>query len=56
MLAAVVRRPNESITDLLERLDVAVGKALEDDDFTDEINTPLAPVYRESRRRRRPPG
>ncbi len=37
-LAALVRRPDETLFQLLERLDVAIGKALEDAEFTDEIN------------------
>lgn len=37
-LAALVRRPNESFVHLLERLDVAIGKALEDDEYIDELN------------------
>ena len=37
-LAALVRRPNESLVDLLQRLDAAIGKALEDSEFIDEIN------------------
>jgi hypothetical protein len=34
----LVRGPRESLEDLLTRLDIAIGKALEDDEFTDEIN------------------
>lgn len=37
-LAALVRRPNESLIHLLERLDVAIGKALEDDEYIDELS------------------
>jgi hypothetical protein len=40
MLAALMRRPDETLQQLLERLDRAVQLALEDDIFTDEINTP----------------
>ncbi len=40
MLAALVRRPGESLPQLLERLDAAVLLALEEDHFTDEINGP----------------
>ena len=40
MLAALVRRPDETLRQLLERLDRAVQLALEDDVFTDEINAP----------------
>lgn len=50
LLAALVRRPNESITQLLERLDAAIGKALEDGQYIDEINPP---AQTESRKRSR---
>lgn len=40
MLAALVRRPGETLQQLLERLDAAVLLALEEDQFTDEINGP----------------
>ncbi len=42
MLAALVRRPGETLQQLLERLDAAVYLALEEDHFTDEINPPLS--------------
>lgn len=38
MLAALVRRPGETLQQLLERLDAAVALAMEQDIFTDEIN------------------
>lgn len=41
MLAALVRRPDETLQQLLERLDRAVQLALEEEVFTDEINTPI---------------
>lgn len=37
-LAALVRRPRESLEDLLLRLDAAVQRAWDDDVFVDEIN------------------
>ncbi len=37
-LAALVRRPGESVQELLLRLDAAIGRAWEDDVFIDEIN------------------
>lgn len=37
-LAMLKRRPGETLTELLERLDLAILRALEYDDFTDEIN------------------
>jgi len=40
MLAALIRRPDETLQQLLERLDAAVELALEHDHFTDEINPP----------------
>ncbi|HET8548921.1 MAG TPA: hypothetical protein VFL57_12985 [Bryobacteraceae bacterium] len=40
MLAALVRRPGETLQQLLERLDAAVYLALEEERFTDEINSP----------------
>ncbi|HUD74485.1 MAG TPA: hypothetical protein VMQ76_05385 [Terracidiphilus sp.] len=39
-LAMLVRRKGESLPQLLERLDQAVGKALHDETRTDEINNP----------------
>ena len=38
MLAALVRRPKESLEELLARLDAAIGDAWENDVFADEIN------------------
>ena len=38
-LAMLVRREGESLNALLKRLDKAIGCALTDDDFTDEVNT-----------------
>jgi len=38
MLAALVRRKDESFMDLMQRLDVAIAKALEAGEPTDEIN------------------
>jgi hypothetical protein len=40
MLAALIRRPGESLMELIERLDRAVKLALEYDTYTDEINAP----------------
>jgi hypothetical protein len=37
-LAMLVRRDGETLAQLLTRLDHAVGKALDDDIYTDEIN------------------
>jgi len=46
MLAALVRRPDETLQQLLKRLDRAVQLALEEMVFTDEINTPDPPSRR----------
>jgi hypothetical protein len=40
MLAALMRRPGETLQQLLERLDRAVQLALDRGILTDEINTP----------------
>lgn len=37
-LAMLVRRPEESLHDLLTRLDEAIRLAVEEDEYTDEIN------------------
>lgn len=38
MYAGLVHRPGETLTDLLDRLDAAVAKALDEEIYTDEIN------------------
>jgi hypothetical protein len=38
MLAALVRRNDESFAELMQRLDEAVDKAMNHDAYTDEIN------------------
>ena len=38
MLAALLRRDGESLVDLLDRLDNAIEKAIEQEIYTDEIN------------------
>jgi len=37
-LAGLVRRDNETLLELLKRLDTTIGKAWDEDDFTDELN------------------
>ena len=37
-LAMLVRRPRESLEELLDRLDKAIGKAWDEEEYTDEIN------------------
>lgn len=41
MFAALVRRPDETLQQLLERLDQAVQLAMDDEIYIDEINTPI---------------
>ena len=38
MLAALLRRKDETLTDLLDRLDRAIEKAIDEEICTDEIN------------------
>lgn len=38
MQVALQRRPKESLAELLQRLDAALKRALDEDVFTDEIN------------------
>jgi len=38
MLAALVRGKEETFMELLARLDAAVARAIDEEDFTDEIN------------------
>jgi hypothetical protein len=40
MLAALVRRKDERFVDLMQRLDAALARALNEAEFTDEINPP----------------
>ena len=40
MLAALVRRPRESLEELLTRLDEALERRWEDEELVDEINGP----------------
>ena len=39
-LAMLVRRPGESLPDLLRRLDAAIGDAYENSVYIDEVNAP----------------
>jgi len=41
MLVALVRRPKETLHQLLARLEKALGPALEDQVYVDEINGPI---------------
>lgn len=40
MLVALVRRSGETLHELLDRLDAALGPAIEEQQFVDEINSP----------------
>lgn len=40
-LAMLARKPGESLSGLLSRLDAAIQSALENEEFTDEINPSL---------------
>jgi ribosome assembly protein YihI (activator of Der GTPase) len=50
MLVALVRDPNESLHQLLDRLERALGPAIEEQIYVDEINGP-SPSPTKSRRR-----
>jgi len=50
MLVALVRDPNESLHQLLDRLERALGPAIEEQIYVDEINGP-SPSPAKSRRR-----
>lgn len=44
MLVALVRRPSETLHQLLDRLEQALGPAIENQAFVDEINAPSLPA------------
>jgi heme oxygenase len=48
MLVALVRGPTETLHQLLDRLEAALGPALDDQVYVDEINGD--PTFRKSRR------
>jgi hypothetical protein len=50
MLVALVRRPGETLHQLLDRLERTLGPAIEDQIFVDEINVPSAPPAKSIRR------
>jgi hypothetical protein len=50
MLVALVRRPEETLHQLLDRLEQALGPAIEDQIFVDEINGPSSPPAKSIRR------
>jgi hypothetical protein len=49
-LAVLVRRPGESLSELLQRLDAAIADAYENNVFVDEINAPLPRGSKPSRK------
>jgi len=52
-LAMLVRRPGESLPDLLRRLDTAIADAYENEKFTDEVNPAAAAGPKAGRKSRR---
>jgi hypothetical protein len=50
MLVALIRRPGETLRQLLDRLEQALGPAIEDSVFVDEINGPSSLPERSIRR------
>lgn len=50
VLAALARRAGETLRQLLDRLEHALGPALEDQIFVDEINEPSPPPAKARRR------
>ena len=51
-LAMLKRRPDETLAQLLTRLDQAIERAWTEEIYTDEINPPVPPIFRATRRRR----
>ena len=51
-LAMLKRRPDETLTQLLTRLDQAIERAWTEEIYTDEINPPVSPIFRATRKRR----
>jgi hypothetical protein len=51
-LAMLKRRPGETLTQLLTRLDQAIERAWTEEIYTDEINPPVSQTFRASRKRR----
>jgi ribosome assembly protein YihI (activator of Der GTPase) len=50
MLVALVRQSGETLHQLLDRLERALGPAIEDQIFVDEINEPSSPPPKSRRR------
>lgn len=51
-LAMLKRRPGETLTQLLTRLDQAIERAWTEEIYTDEINPPASHTFRASSKRR----
>ncbi len=51
-LAMLKRRPGETLTQLLTRLDQAIERAWTEEIYTDEINPPASYTFRASSKRR----
>ena len=51
-LAMLKRREDETLAQLLTRLDHAIERAWTEEIYTDEINPPLSPTFRAARKRR----
>jgi hypothetical protein len=51
-LAMLKRRPDETLAQLLTRLDQAIERAWTEEIYTDEINPPVSFTFRAARKRR----
>ena len=51
-LAMLKRRPNETLAQLLTRLDLAIERAWTEEIYTDEINPPVSHTFRSTHKRR----
>ena len=51
-LAMLKRRPNETLAQLLTRLDQAIERAWTEEIYTDEINPPVSHTFRRTHKRR----
>jgi hypothetical protein len=52
-LAMLVRRPGESLQDLLQRLDSAIASAYEEENYIDEVNPSRPPQRKRTAKSRR---
>ena len=51
-LAMLKRGPDETLAQLLTRLDQAIERAWTEEIYTDEINPPVSSIFRATRKRR----